>query len=171
MTAIDATEYLQRQLDEQLKSAASLRDKLWKERNWRLLPAYGFKLLALIGGIAVAAGPSKAVAQVIGIAIAVAVVLDGVFSNHRKLMSVATGQQAIKHLLARIAHEHVLEMAPVLELKREDAAGAVKLLNSLNMRLLKELGDRRQEIENRIDEDDLRALEALSLDEQKKAKL
>src|SRR5712691_7657540 len=105
MNALDATQYLQRQLGEQLEITSALKERLRRERTWRLLPAYGFKLLALIGAVAVAAGPPKDVAQAVGIAIAVAVILDGVFSNHTRLMSAAAGANATRQLVARVQHE------------------------------------------------------------------
>jgi hypothetical protein len=170
MNAAEATEYLQRQFGEQVEAARQRALKLTKERTRRLLPAYGFKLLALIGGVAVAAGPPQEIAQGIGIAIAIAVILDGVFSNHQRLLSVAAALNATNKLVNRIEHEHRIGMPGVLEIKESDPSGAARRLNDLISRLLKELGDRRQEIEDKLAEDDLRALQAVSLDEQRRAK-
>jgi hypothetical protein len=165
----DVVEYYQRQLKEQTAEVAAWCKALGFQRGWRSVLAYGFKLLALLGGVAVATGLEAAAAQAVGVAIAVAVILDGVFSNHTRLMAVAAAHRAVKQLLARVAHEHRISIGPVIEQKRSDEDAAASLLNDLNSRLVKELGEKRQEIQDRMDDVDLRALEALSLDEQRKA--
>src|SRR5437868_10575213 len=68
----------------------------WKGiRAWaRRVVAYGFKILAVMGGIAVAAGISKEAAQIVGIAIAVVVALDGIFSNHVRLLASVEAKHA-----------------------------------------------------------------------------
>lgn len=56
------------------------------EARWRRIIACGFKLIAVLGGVMVASGVDPKLAQRIGIALAVVIAVDAVFSNHERLV-------------------------------------------------------------------------------------
>lgn len=80
-------------------SSARIRGALAQESGWRRVLAYGFKLLSGFGAIAVAAGIPKQAAQLVGIAVAINVLLDTIFSNQPRLLIVTKAKYALAQCL------------------------------------------------------------------------
>jgi hypothetical protein len=143
-------------------------------RAWgRRLIAYGFKVLAVIGGIAVAAGISKEAAQVVGIAIAVVVAVDGIFSNHVRLLATVEAKNAYDRVLNQVRREHQQKLIPILQLKEAEERNkdpdpkSVTQLLELNSTLLKKLHDECTKVEEAERATDLGALRGISLDHER----
>jgi hypothetical protein len=161
----DSFGYAQEQFTKEYdKVEADENRKSW-ESLWRRAVAYGFKLLAVIGALAVAAGLSGQAAQAIGVCIAVAVALDAIFSNHERLIVVVTARNAYRRLLNQVRREHQRELAPILRQKVPDEEKARANAAALCQRLLARLHEGCEEIEEALRAADLKALRALSMEE------
>src|SRR6266496_3105262 len=98
--------YAQEQFTQEFDKVQIDKNKIAKEAWGRRFVAYVFKLLAALGGIAIASGINEKAAHIIGIAIAVALVLDGIFSNHERLIIVVSARNAYRRLLNQVRREH-----------------------------------------------------------------
>ncbi|MEY4514213.1 MAG: hypothetical protein RLZZ450_6335 [Pseudomonadota bacterium] len=107
-------EALQRMYGEQYGGADRERRAVAAEAVFRRLVAYGFKLAAVLGGIAVASGLNEQQAHRVGIGITVVVGLDLVFSNHKRLLVTAKAAHAYRWSLSRLAIDYNLGLKKAL---------------------------------------------------------
>ncbi len=160
----NTTEYAQNIFDDAYKQVEEDRKPLKLESLLRRTVAYGLKAVAVFGGLAITAGVSAKWSQIIGVAIAAAIAIDLLFSNHLRVIAVAKASQAYKRLLRQVRRTHQVELVSILEKKSHDEATAQVELNNLITRLTKQLHDECTEIEKALDEMHIKALDVLSLE-------
>src|SRR5690348_6951517 len=100
--AADSTAYLQEQFGAEYQEAEGARKAVEREAKRRRALAYGFKAIAVLGGVVLAAGLVPPVSQFLGFAIATAVAIDGLFSNHMRLITTVKATQAYSKLLKSV---------------------------------------------------------------------
>lgn len=137
----------------------------------RRLIAYALKLIAAGGSLVVATGKFPEWSQPIGVAILIAVLLDSVTSNHKRLLSEVQAGYAFGFLHEAISRKHNRDLDPILEQMKtgqnNQAATAAK--NALEQITHVELTDGIKSIKEGLAAADLKALEALSLDNERVA--
>jgi hypothetical protein len=161
----DAFGYAQEQFTKEYTKVEADAKTISRESNRRRFVAYIFKLLAVFGGLAVAAGVSGQAAQIIRIAIAPAVSLDFVFSNHERLIVVVEARNAYRRLLNQVRREHQQKLTPIIDLKHDDPGAAKKQGIALLQELLVKLHSGCEKVEEALSEADLKALRAISMEE------
>jgi len=162
-------DYVQNIFEQTLQETESAGKAVSLRAFWRRWLAYFLKGVAVFGGIAIAAGLNKEAAHFVGIAIAVAVAIDGLFLNHTKLLAATKGASAYKYLLKDIRNEHQKKLAPILAKKADDLTAAMEKLTELNLSLKDRLDSESKTIDQALNEVDIKALNSLSLDLERKA--
>jgi hypothetical protein len=141
----------------------------------RRLIAYLLKFVAAGGSLVVATGYVPAWNQPIGAAILIAVLIDGVSSNHRRLLSEVQAGYAYEFLRERVSREYNRSLDAILkEQKRLAAANQPtqatdSARDALQQKTHKDLADGIQQIREGVAAADLKALEALALDNERAA--
>jgi hypothetical protein len=161
----DPIEYLHRQITEQLKALAARLAAIRKERRRRLGVAYGFKLTAALGGLAISTGLPQRWAQGLGILIAVCLVLDRVFANHRRLIAVVAAKNAFERLERTTASHYNSSLTPTLHFKDQDKRASYE---ALLQHTFDDIHTQLDQIETALAEQDLKILDALSLEKDAK---
>jgi len=129
----------------------------------RRLVAYSLKAIAAIGGILVAAHIRLIPASWLGIAISMAVVIDGIFSNQILLRASVAAKQASDRLLARIKAEHSLCIPSIVALNSSgETVKAADELFKLESKLTKDLHSGTEKILDGKRAADLKALDRLN---------
>ena len=161
-------EYVQRIFEETFEETAERKKTVHSEMVWRRGLAYGLKAIPVFGGIAIAVGVKGWLPHAIGIAIMVAVAVDGFVVNHARLITVSQADKAFKRLLKNVRNAHQVALGPILGLKKAGDPSFEAKLNELNRSLKQQLDSESDKIEQALDEMDLKALNALSLEEYRK---
>lgn len=161
------TEYLQQQFGAAYEETNASYRTIAREANGRRALAYSLKGIAALGGLVLTTGILPPFSQALGFAIAAVVVVDGLLSNHLRLIAAVKAKQAYRRLLRVVVRTHQRELAPILVAKKGGEVGAEEKLNSLNARLLTELHTGSEQIEAALDDTDIKALMQLSLDKEK----
>lgn len=164
----DSFAYIQEQFTEEYNKVQADERRIARESLWRRVIAYGFKLLAVIGGIAVAAGVNEQASQIIGVGIAVAVALDGIFSNHERLLVAVNARDAYRRLINQVRRKHQQQLAFILKLKEKDELAAKSTLTELCQLLLSKLHNDCEQIEEALRTADLKALRGISMEQHRK---
>lgn len=139
----------------------------------RRLLAYTLKAVAAGGSLVVATNVWPGDQQGVGIAILVAVLVDSITSNHRRLISEVKAGYAYEFLAHNIGLKHNRELDPLVgRLRRaaqrgEPASDTEAGIDELKARTHKELADGIAAIEQSRAEQDVKALEAISLDNER----
>jgi hypothetical protein len=167
MAQPDSWEYVQKIFGDSWNQGKIRRDEIRRNVLCRKSAAYFLKGVAVFGGIAIAAGLPETVAHGVGIAITVAVALDYLVTNQVKLVTFTKAYNAYKHLLRDTANEHSTKLAQILSLKKTDPERAKEQLNKLNVSLKGRIDAESKKIELAIDETDVKALDALSLEKER----
>jgi len=158
------TEYLQQQFGSAYEEADRARRAVTREAWRRRFVAYALKGIAVLGGLVLAVGLVPPLSQWLGFGIAAAVAVDGLVSNHMRLITTVKATQAYGRLLRSVTRSHQRDLSPILNLKASDPGTAQRQLDDLNARLLKELHMSSERIETALDEADLKALLRLSVE-------
>jgi hypothetical protein len=158
----DAFAAAQKQFEQEYGDAVRTATTIAWEAMGRRVIAYGFKLVAALGGLAVTTGVDAQAAQVIGATIAVALVLDTTFSNFERLLLSVEARNAYRRLLRLVRHQHQTQLIPMLELKKSDESAAKKMGTKMYMALLTELHSKREEIQHGVEVADLRFLRSIA---------
>jgi len=141
----------------------------------RKVVAYGLKIIAGGGSLAVATGYFAAWHQLIGVAILVAIFLDTVSSNHKRLLAEVQAGYAYEALREKVSRSYNRKLDPIVKRLRQpdiakDAAEAARNeIDTLQQATHIELTDGIAQIKERLAAVDLKALEALSLDTERAA--
>jgi hypothetical protein len=161
----DSFAFIQEQLTAEYKKIETDKKVVSREAFYRRCIAYVFKLIAVLGGIAVAAGIDQDMAKGIGIAIAIVICLDTVFSNHERLLCVVAAHNAYQRLLNQVHREHSRRLAPILEKKQAGNESEAKgELTRLCSELLAKLHMNAEKIEEALRAVDLKSLRIISLE-------
>lgn len=141
----------------------------------RKFVAYGLKIIAGGGSLAVATGYFSHWHQLIGVAILVAIFLDTVSSNHKRLLAEVQAGYAYESLRERVSRKFNRQLDPLVKqlrkpgVTKEDAETATNAIESLQQSTHIELTDGIAQIKERLATTDLKALEVLSLDTERAA--
>lgn len=166
----DGWEFVQKIFQDSWTLAKENKEKVHRDALQRKWTAYGLKAVAVFGGIAIAAGLPETAAHLVGVAITIAISLDAMFSNHVKLVTATKADNAYKYLLRDVQNEHSTKLAPILILKKSNPTEAQRQLSELNTALKQRLDGESKTIEIAIDEADVKALTALSLDSDRQSR-
>jgi hypothetical protein len=163
----NAVEYAQNAFAIAFRETEQARLPLRRSSIWRRFWAYGLKAMAVFGGLTIASGLFPSYAQVIGIAIAAAVALDGLFSNHVQMLLVTKAAHAFDRIAKQARRAHQLRLAPILALKETDPEQSRQQLMALLSKLTEQLQSGTTEIEMALSEGRIKALEGLNLDSER----
>lgn len=141
----------------------------------RRLLAYLLKFVAAGGSLVVATGYVPNWNQPIGAAILIAVLVDGVSSNHRRLLSEVQAGYAYEFLRERVSREYNRNFDPILKARQRlvDAGQPTETSDiardALQQKTHKDLTDGIKQIRESVAAADLKALETLALDNERAA--
>lgn len=142
----------------------------------RRVLAYGLKIVAAGGSLLIVADQFSGAHQAIGFAILVAIFIDSVTSNHKRLLSEVRAGYAYDALSRNVGYEHNRRLDPLLKRKRAAIEAGDPGLSTIEEEidaLKRETHERLQlgikAIDDRRAEADLAALEAISLDNERAA--
>lgn len=137
----------------------------------RRVAAYVLKIIAAGGSLVVATGYLPEWNQPIGVAILIAVLVDGITSNHKRLLSEVQAGYAYGFLYERVSREHNRNLDPILKDLKSGAnvQAATEAKDALEQKAHTDLTNGIRAIRESLRDADLRALEALSLDNERAA--
>jgi hypothetical protein len=141
----------------------------------RRVLAYLLKFVAAGGSLVVATGYLPAWNQHIGVAILIAVLLDSVSSNHKRLLSEVQAGYAYEFLRQRVTREYNRKLDPILKERRRLAAAGEptavtdSAVDALQQKTHTDLTDGLQQIREKVAAADIKALETLTLDNERAA--
>lgn len=141
----------------------------------RKVVAYVLKGIAGGGSLVVATGYFAGWHQLIGVAILVALLLDTISSNHKRLLSLVQAGYAYEFLIQKVSRQYNRDADPLVKKLRDASASteargeAEQGIDSLQQRSHKDLTDGIAQIRDGLAKADLKALEALSLDNERAA--
>ena len=130
--------------------------------------AYGLKIVAGGSGLIVATGIFPSADQGLGIAVLVAVFIDSVFSNHMRLIAETNASHAYKALSRKVKAQFNRERDSVARRANNGDQGADAELEEMMKNAHLMLSDGIDDIEAKLADIDIKALQALSLDEERK---
>ena len=156
--------FAQNAFDDAYREAEDARRPAQRSSILRRAMAYGLKAIAVFGGLAISSGLLSPYAQLIGLAIAAAVVADALFSNHVRMMLVTKAAQAYKRLANEARRTHIRRLAPILAIKEQQPDESQRQLLSLLDELTSKLHSGCSEVELALDEGHIKALDTLTLD-------
>lgn len=142
---------------------------------WRRVVAYALKGTAIAAAGVVAINEWPDINRWCGVAIFAAVSVDALFSNHKRLIARVRAGYAYKFLADRIHHEHNRKKDRLLtRLRRAQESGkdtlAIKqAIDKLDDRTYGEFFEAMSDIDKSLADVDVKALEALSLDNERAA--
>jgi len=165
--ATDPLGFAQNAFEAAYREAEGARRPLQRSSVFRRLVAYGLKAVAVFGGLAISSGLLSPYAQLLGIAIAVAVAADGLFSNHVRMMLVTKAAQALKRLENEARRAHTRRLAPILAIKDKQPEESQHQLLALLDELTGKLHSGCADVELALDEGHIKALDTLTLDSER----
>jgi hypothetical protein len=141
-----------------------------RARSWRTPLAMFLKFVSAISAVVLAAKLQPDFQQAIGIASLSGILLDGIISNHPRLIAAAEAGYAYEFLIDAVWATYNRELNPLKnELQaavtaKSDTKEIEKKINDLQEGTQKQLAEGILEIKKNQAAQDLRALQALSLD-------
>ena len=161
---------LDKELDELYKAAAAGQLRGEKIGRQRRIAAYVLKGIAAGGSLIVATGLLKACHQAIGIAVLLAIFIDTISSNHKRLIAEVEAGYAFRSLRNRVKGEFNREASPLYKKREAGDKTVEQQLETLQKSAHTELSTGIETIREKLEKSDIEALRGLSLD-QKRAKL
>lgn len=149
------------------REAEAARRPVRRSSILRRTVAYGLKAIAVFGGLAISSGLVSPYAQLIGLAIAAAVAVDGLFSNHVRMLLATKADQAYQRLVNEARRAHTLRLGPILAIKEKEPEESQRQLLSLLNELTGKLHSGCTEVELALDESHIKALDTLTLDSER----
>lgn len=119
----------------------------------------------------IAAGYVSEWNQPVGVTILIAVLVDGITSNHKRLLSEVQAGYSYGFLYEKVSREHNRNLDPILEQLKSgtNVQAAAEAEDALEQKAHKDLSDGIRAIRESLRDVNLRALEALSLDNERAA--
>ncbi|WP_282610263.1 hypothetical protein [Pelagibius sp. Alg239-R121] len=136
-------------------------------RKWRVAFAYALKTVGAGGSLVVATGLLATWHQAIGISVLIAVFLDTITSNHKRLVAEVEAGSAFRSLRASVKGEFNREAAPLFKRVENGDVSAESELEALQSSTHKILQDEIKIIRANLEKADVAALQALSLDQER----
>lgn len=176
MATIDPEQTLiEKEIDTLYKQAIAGEKRGKSVARLRRLLAYLLKFVAAGGSLVVATGYLPTWNQHIGAAILVAVLLDSVSSNHKRLLSEVQAGYAYEFLRERVVREYNRKLDAILKERKRLLAAKKSIdethaaVDALQQDTHKSLTDGLKEIRASVAAADLKALETLTLDNERAA--
>jgi hypothetical protein len=163
----DPLGFAQNAFDDAFREASTARVPVQRSSFWRRSLAYGLKAVAVFGGLAISSGLVAHYAQLIGLAVAAAVAIDGLFSNHVRMLLATKAAQAYRRLMNEARRSHTRGMTPILAIKEKEPAESQRQLLQMLNELTTKLHSGCAEVELALDEGHIKALETLTLDSER----
>ena len=163
---------MEKELDELYKKVAAGEKRGSRVGLLRRVLAYGLKAVAAGGSLVVATGEWPELHQACGISVLIAVFLDTISSNHKRLLAEVKAGYAYQALRHRVKTEYNRKFAPLMEKKASDgqeSKSAEEAIARLQQRYHKILADNIADIRAKLAQVDIDALTALSLDHERAA--
>jgi len=140
-------------------SLANLKRELFIRRSM----AYLLKAVSIFGGIAIAAGLQEYWAHLVGVAVAVAVGIDLLLTNHNRLIAATEAAYAYESLRETSGNRFNVEQARlIVGVKNADPESTSKYFDLLD-NSIKRIRDSMSEITKSLAKSDIDGLRALSL--------
>jgi hypothetical protein len=160
----NAAEAAQQFLDEAMKEAKEAQNSYEQYARLRYYLAVLLKGIALFGGLAVATLNVNKVA--LGIIISAAVLLDQLFSNHKRMMTETVAGAAIARTIRKVQNNYNDQVLDVIKANQKgDAAAAYELLLALARISAKTIRDEMDRIKTAVAEANIQFLSSLNLDQ------
>lgn len=141
----------------------------------RRFVAYTLKFIAGGGSLAVATGYFAALTHPIGVAILVAIFLDTISSNHKRLLSEVEAGYAYEFLKMKVRSKFNRQYDPLNkklkkpDLTKEAAESVEEAIDALQRTAHEELSAGIEEIRKKLAAEDVKALQFLALDSERAA--
>ena len=158
---------LDKELDELYKEVSEGIENGEKIGETRRFLAYTLKIIAGGGSLIIATGQFPNADQWIGIGILIAVFIDTVFSNHKRLISIVEAGYAFRSLKNRIKGEYNRKLDPLIKRKNQGDEKVEKEIDKLKQKTHEELSNEIGKIQKELDKTDIEALKALSLERER----
>ncbi len=158
---------LEKELDELYKKVAEGEKRGQTIRKYRKWLAYVLKSVAGGGSLMVATGLLSSWNQFLGIAILVAIFIDTISSNHKRLIAEVEAGYAYHALRSRVRSEFNREAAPMYIKINADHESSKKEIETLILETHISLSKGIEKIEEQLKDSDIEALKSLSLDQER----
>ena len=164
---------IEKTTDNLFQKLIELEEKLKKKGCYRRILAYGLKIIVVLGGVLIAFNEFPECNRYFGVATTVAIALDWITANHTRLVGELKAGYAAKAARLRISGDYNRALDPLiqnLKKSKKDSQGYQKTINEIKKlqgRTHKELQDVVSEIERRLADLDLIALENISLGQER----
>lgn len=155
---------LEKELDELYKKVKAGEHLGRQKRNL----AYGLKIVAGGSGLGVASGIYPAIDQLLGMTVLVAVFIDSVFSNHMRLLAETKASHAYSALSRKVKSHFNRERDTVVRKASEGDENAKNELEEMMKQAHRTLSEGIDNIEAKLADVDIKALQALSLDDERR---
>ena len=163
----DPVEYAQDIFEDAFNEARKSKKPVLIESIIRRIWAYGLKGIAVFSGIAIASGVDEFISHILGIAVAVSVAIDFLFSNHERMGATTKASQAYNRLIKEVRRTHQVELTPILIQKTKNSERAKTDLIELLGSLTSQIHTQCEMIEQALDEINLKALDSLSIERER----
>lgn len=136
------------------------------ERRFKLFVsiAYVLKAVAIFGAIAISAGLTERVAQGVGVLIMLAVGVDALLSNQKRVIAHSITSISYRNLLEAIMFKHTNALSEQLPKKKTNEAAFFESMTAKLKELRKELFQGRNEIQQALEKAELLTLETLTVE-------
>ncbi len=155
--------FLQKQFEDAIASTEGAARSLSREAVIRRFVAYFLKALAVFGGLVVATGLPTDVSQIIGMGVSMAVAIDAISSNHKRLIIVMEARNAYDRLIRTTNSRYRRGLRDLLRHRPSNSKAAGVRVANLLISLLSDLEDNSNVIADSLRTNDLKTLENLSL--------
>ena len=165
---------MERELDSLYKTTYRGERRGKRLGNVRRIGAYVLKGIAAGGSLVVATGYLPQSHQAVAVAILVAVFVDGLSSNHKRLLAEVKAGYAFEFLRERVRGSYNRQLDPLISRLKTSPPPKVKTeiergIEALQQNAHRELSDGIQDVRSALADADLKALEALALDNERAA--
>lgn len=158
---------IDKELDELYKKTAEGEKKGIKAAKYRRIIAYVLKIIAAGASLVIATGKLAFFHQEFGIAVLVAIFVDTISSNHKRLLAVVQAGYAYRSLRSAVRGEFNRELDPLIRLVRQGDTTGEQKIKKLKDDAHVALSEGISKIEEKLSTSNIEALKSLSLDQER----
>lgn len=158
---------LDKELDELYKKTAKGQKRGERIGGQRKILAYILKGIAAGGSLLIATGLLSPFHQGIGIAVLVAIFIDTLFSNHKRLIADVEAGYAFRALSSRVKGEFNRKASSLYQKIHDGDHSAQEQIEELKKKAHVVLSDGIEIIQKNLEKADIEALKSLSLDQER----
>lgn len=137
---------------------------LQRQERLRKAVAYVLKGIVVFGGLAITLGLEPPYSRMVGIAMIIAVTIDGFVSNHKSLLRIAEAAAASEALREQATTAHQMKQLDCLELKSADEEAGKKCLHKLNVEITNLINSGMEQIRLSLRNGDIEQLRLLAIE-------